>query len=199
MSRIRSFARSFTCPAVRRPVPPHPGRRRALAAAALLAFAPTVRPAELPEISWDDLIPHDWNPLAGLQDLLDAGDLEDDDPRARELLERMREAWDDAPVVPALEGRTGKLPGYVVPLDADRAGLREFLLVQYFGACIHTPPPPANQIVHVRLAEPRQGLRAMDAVWVSGTLGIERSDSSMGASGYSMSGRRVTPYREPGR
>lgn len=178
------------------PVLPRPGRRRALAAAALLAFATVVRAADVPEISWDDLIPRDWNPLGAFQDLLGAGALQDDDPRALELLERMRKVWDEAPVVPALEGRVGKLPGYVVPLEEGRAGLREFLLVPYFGACIHTPPPPANQIVHVRLVAPVKGLRTMDAVWVSGTLGIERSDSSMGVSGYSMSGRSVVRYRD---
>lgn len=69
--------------------------------------------------------------------------------------------------------------------------------IPYFGACIHTPPPPANQIIHVRSKSPVKGLRTMDAVWVSGTLGLERSDSEMGASGYSLAAKIVTKF-EPG-
>ena len=34
----------------------------------------------------------------------------------------------------------------------------------YFGACIHTPPPPSNQIIHVRAQQAVQGMHAMDTV-----------------------------------
>jgi hypothetical protein len=66
--------------------------------------------------------------------------------------------------------------------------------VPYFGACIHTPPPPANQIVHVTLKKP-WSLRAMDAVWVSGPLAVRRGSSDMGASGYALAAETVEPYR----
>ena len=55
----------------------------------------------------------------------------------------------------SLNGQYVKLPGYVVPLESDAGGLlSEFLLVPYYGACIHVPPPPSNQIVYVRLNKP---------------------------------------------
>jgi hypothetical protein len=69
--------------------------------------------------------------------------------------------------------------------------------VPYFGACIHTPPPPANQIVHVVADKPIKGLRTMDAVWVSGTLKPFRQDSAMGMSGYQMRAAVVAPYTAP--
>jgi len=67
--------------------------------------------------------------------------------------------------------------------------------VPYFGACIHTPPPPANQIVHGRAQVPIKGFQTMDAIWVSGTLGLVRGSTQMGASGYSMIVSRVEPYK----
>ena len=50
------------------------------------------------EISWDDLIPADWNPEKFFIDLkLD--DLQDNDPRAMEVMQKIREEWDRAPLV----------------------------------------------------------------------------------------------------
>jgi hypothetical protein len=66
--------------------------------------------------------------------------------------------------------------------------------VPYFGACIHSPPPPANQIVHVKAQAPLKGWRTMDAVWVSGTLQAARADTSMGASGYLIADPVVERY-----
>ena len=89
------------------------------------------------------------------------------------------------------------LPGYVVPPETVRGALKEFLLVPYFGACIHTPPPPANQIVHVMLEQPVKGFGAMSTVWVSGRMSTRRQDSPMGASGYRLDSRVVETYRPP--
>ncbi len=72
------------------------------------------------------------------------------------------------------------------------------MLVPYFGACIHTPPPPANQIVHVVLKSPKV-LRTMDAVWISGTIKTRRQDSPWDMSVYSMDGIVVEAYKEPER
>ena len=90
-----------------------------------------------------------------------------------------------------------RLAGYVVPLDGVSSRLREFLLVPYFGACIHSPPPPANQIVHVTIEEPGRALRVMDAAQVSGTMQTLRQASLMGVSGYGLSAVRVEFYPAP--
>ncbi|MFM8555005.1 MAG: DUF3299 domain-containing protein [Betaproteobacteria bacterium] len=149
------------------------------------------------EIGWDDLMPEDWDPLKLLEGKgLDA--ISDDDPRSEALMREIREQWDQAPARGELEGLRIRIPGYVVPLDMLGGDIREFLLVPYLGACIHTPPPPANQIIQVSSAK-RQSLQTMDAVWVVGTLRVARSDTRMGISGYSLEATRIEPYRGPSR
>jgi hypothetical protein len=176
----------------------------ALCAAALLAAAapvfaqPPAAQAAAPAgasrtISWDDLVPPDWDPMKEFKGM-DFGLLQDSDPRAQQLLKKLREVWDNAPTNPKLEGQAVRLPGYVVPLEESKDGLREFLLVPYFGACIHSPPPPANQIIHVLPTSGAKGLRSMDTVWVSGTLKTVRTDSFMGTASYRLETAKVAPY-----
>ena len=156
------------------------------------------RPGEARTISWEALVPADWDPFKDFKGL-DFQMLDDGDPRANELLKKMRKAWDEAPVNPALVGQLVRIPGFVVPLEDGKEGLREFLLVPYFGACIHSPPPPANQIIHVLPRTPAKRVRSMDTVWISGVLATGRSDTYMGASGYRIEATQVTPYKEPAR
>lgn len=148
------------------------------------------------EINWDELVPKDWDPFKEMKEMNLAG-LSDSDPRAADMLKRMRELWDNAPVNAQLNDQSIRLPGYLVPLDDGKAGLKEFLLVPYFGACIHTPPPPANQVVHVVLRVAAKGFRSMDTVWVSGTLKAAKSDTVMGSSGYRLEAVVVEPYMGP--
>lgn len=145
---------------------------------------------------WDELVPKDWDPLKKIREANVAG-LSDSNPKVVQLMSEMREAWDNAPTNHAMDGAAIRLPGYLVALEEVKGELREFLLVPYFGACIHTPPPPANQIVHVMLDKPIKGLRSMDAVWASGTLNAARHESTMGMSGYRMQAVAVVPYTAP--
>lgn len=145
-------------------------------------------------ITWEELVPKDWDPTKGFRDR-DPAQIREGSAQERDLMRALREAWDNAPTRPELAGARVRLPGYVVPLDMVQGKVKEFLLVPYFGACIHTPPPPANQIVHVMLKEPAE-LRTMDAVWASGTFSTRRQDSPMGVSGYAMAAELVEPYKE---
>ena len=146
-------------------------------------------------ITWDALVPAGWDPFKDFKDL-NFQALDDGDPRATAMLKKMRDVWDNAPVNGALVGQLVRIPGFVVPLEDSKDGLKEFLLVPYFGACVHSPPPPANQIVHVLPKSPAKGLRSMDAVWISGTLTTGRTDSYMGAAGYRIEAISVAPYAE---
>jgi hypothetical protein len=148
------------------------------------------------EAGWEELIPGSWHPEE-IFDKLDLGKFSDNDPRADKVLEAFVEAWRNAPANQSLGGQRIKIPGFVAPLDwNDAAQLKEFLLVPYFGACIHVPPPPANQIIYVKMDAPLEGIRAMDSVWVYGTIAVERNDSGdMGASGYVMKPDKVEPYK----
>lgn len=158
------------------------------------AKAPAARAGSFREIRWDELVPKDWDPMKELKGL-DLGNLSDADPRATEMLKKLRQVWDNAPANPALDGQSVRIPGYVVPLEETADGLKEFLLVPYYGACIHSPPPPANQIIHV-LPQNATRVRSMDPVWISGTLVRDKVDSYMGAAGYRMQAQKVEPYVE---
>jgi len=156
--------------------------------------SPAAKPGAPRTITWEDLTPRDWDPMKDLRGL-DFGILQDSDPRAQAMLRRLREVWDNAPTNPRMDGQLVRLPGFVVPLEEGKDGLLEFLLVPYFGACIHTPPPPANQIVHV-LPRSAAKFRSMETVWVSGTMRTVRTDSLMGVASYRLEATTVEAYTE---
>jgi hypothetical protein len=112
-------------------------------------------------------------------------------------LDALKQAWDHAPAAPAMDKARIRIPGFVVPLDGVGGAVHELLLVPYFGACIHTPPPPANQVIHVTLKTSVKGLRMMDAIWVSGQLQVAASETGMGTASYRMDAVSVAPYKEP--
>lgn len=145
------------------------------------------------KISWDDLIPKDWDPMASFKGI-NLAKLKDDDPRAQEALQKLRESWNNAPVADAMNGKPIRIPGFIVPLEEANHQITELLLVPYFGGCIHVPPPPSNQIIHVFPPKPLKNLQMMDAVWVSGTLESFPSDTNMGSAGYRMKADLVEPY-----
>ncbi len=146
-------------------------------------------------VRWSELIPAGWDPSPQIRRLQDGqGGLADTDPRARASLGKVRALLDAAPAEPALEGRRIRIPGYVVPLDGAASGASEFLLVPYFGACIHTPPPPANQVIHVVASRPMKRLRTMEAVWLRGTLRVVRHDAAVATSGYRLLAESAEPY-----
>ncbi len=166
----------------------------------LTASAPAAAaaPTGFRTITWESLVPADWDPFKDFKGL-DLGSLQDGDPKAAQMMKRMREVWDTAPVNQKLIGQSVRIPGFVVPLEDSKDGLKEFLLVPYFGACVHSPPPPSNQIIHVLPKSPAKGLRSMDAVWITGTLRNQQTDSYMGASSWRLEAVGVAPYTEPKR
>lgn len=162
----------------------------------LAATPPPAALADGPELEWDDLIPTDWRPDKLFEDY-DVGNLEDDDPRADALMDQLETLWAEAPVVPELDGHRVKLPGFVVPLTTDAAVIREFLLVPYFGACIHVPPPPPNQTVHVVTSDDGAYRGELfDTVWVEGTMRVEQFTDDLGSAGYRIDAVRVSAYEE---
>ena len=100
----------------------------------------------------------------------------------------------DAKTVPELAGVYARLPGFVVPLDTVDGKVASLLLVPYFGACIHQPPPPPNQIVHVRFAEPVVLDSMYTPVWVTGVMKLEKY-SGLADSGYAMDAQEMEEYR----
>ena len=109
-------------------------------------------------------------------------------------------------IVEELNGQRVRIPGYLLPLEMSDTKVKEFLLVPYIGACIHVPPPPPNQIVHVNIAQ-KEGYRVKtmyEPVWVSGEISVKSMvkdlylvDGSAGVDiGYSMQATHIEPYEE---
>jgi hypothetical protein len=97
--------------------------------------------------------------------------------------------------VAEVTGRKIKLPGYVVPLETDDRGrMTEFFFVPFFGACIHVPPPPPNQLVHAVLAKPMAVPQIWDPYWLRGVLRTETTRNKVAGSAYSMDGAILVPY-----
>lgn len=176
-------------------------RRQALFMLAALAGAGLSR-AETEiykTIDWNDLMPDPWvkemtKDMAAMSKL---SYLQDSSDEATKAMSAIRKKLDEAPIVKTQVNKKVRIPGYAVPLDAERSDKREFLLVPYFGACIHTPPPPANQIVLVRptaQSKIKKMPESMDVLWVEGELKEGRVSTGQGVSGYLLEAFSVAPY-----
>ena len=151
-------------------------------------------PARVTELEWEALIPKDWQPEE-IMAQYNVDELQDDDPRAKELMGEIEALWEKAPVVQDLDGKRVKLPGFVVPLDTVGGRAGEFLLVPYYGACIHVPPPPANQTVFVQAVKGQEySVELFETVWVTGTLRVKSSSSELAEAGYRLEATAVGPY-----
>jgi hypothetical protein len=164
-------------------------RRPVLLAALLLAAAPIL--AEPRTVDWIDLVPesaragYDPAPPPPAHDYLsgDAGALASMQVMNFEVNEQ-------------LSGQEIRIPGFIVPLELDGEGqVIEFFLVPYFGACIHVPPPPPNQMVYVIMDKGISLDSMYAAYWISGTMKVERRSTSLGAAAYTLAGTRAEEYK----
>jgi hypothetical protein len=137
---------------------------------------------EVRQITWDDLLPEGWiPPSVSVDHFFDAAP-----PQAT--------AMADAPVVVELDGQRVKLPGYLVPITLEGEKLKDFLMVPYFGACIHVPPPPPNQVVFVSLPEPVAVEDPYGPHWVTGVLSTSASSTELAEAAYTLAGERVEVF-----
>ncbi len=185
-----------------------------LAMSCTLAFA-TVEPKtknaakeEYPLIQWTDLMPADdlealLNPPAYITDIPENSP---EDQLSNQMKNAITNAKDDRyqqalvseRVRPEFDKRKVKIPGFVVPLDFDsQMVITEFFLVPFFGACIHSPPPPPNQIIHVAYKKGLKLENLYDPFFIEGTMAIKRvSAQEMGTSAYSIDVSKIYPYTE---
>lgn len=161
-------------------------RRSALLLLTSTAVLPTSALAKAPmEIMWDDLIP----PGVPYSEIIGEGELDE-----------ANDTWNPIYDVNAtrlnedLNGAYIRMPGYIIPFDISADGVREFMLVPYVGACVHTPPPPANQLVMVRSVTPWPGDRLWDAVWVTGTIHTQLQSTDLGQTGYAIIADKMEIY-----
>jgi len=100
-------------------------------------------------------------------------------------------------VVTRYNGKRVRIPGYAVPLDYDGTRIASLILVPYIGACIHVPPPPANQLVFVEPVEPFEPEGLWEPVYATGTLSTSAIDAGIAEIGYAMSDAVIAPYEAP--
>jgi hypothetical protein len=147
-----------------------------------------VLPNNVLQVDWDELLPpgapeqaDSWPPAPQHNYLGESA------PAAKQT--------GSSAVNPDLHGLTLRIPGFIVPLDFDSAGrVVQFFLVPYYGACIHVPPPPPNQIVYVTAAKPFQVKDGTDAYWITGQMRVERKRTAMASASYSMTATKVEVY-----
>ncbi|MBO1255012.1 DUF3299 domain-containing protein [Alteromonas sp. 5E99-2] len=171
----------------------------------LVIAAPS--PTAYKEIEWTELMPADdlialLNPpeqILGIED----GSQQDsfssfalrqsDDEGTR----RFKQALTSTNVVPEFDKKAIRLPGFVVPLGFNESQkVTEFFIVPYFGACLHLPPPPPNQIVY---ATSDLGIDVDDLYqpfWFEGTIIIETVTNEMGLSAYKMALDNVEEFED---
>ena len=94
-----------------------------------------------------------------------------------------------------LDGALIRIPGFVVPLEFDEEQtISQFFLVPYFGACLHMPPPPPNQIILVNAPKGIQMSALYDPFWIEGQLSTSFQENDMATSAYAMQLQRIEPY-----
>jgi hypothetical protein len=162
----------------------------------VLLPALTAAATDVVTIDWKDLVPPGYDPDQLLRQYTkDVARLKDNDPRAEKLAEALRKAWENAPVVASLNNKTVRLSGFLVALDGDGKTVSEFLLVPFFGACIHVPPPPSNQIVLVRTGtKPFKAKEMFQTVMVTGRLRTEATRNDMANASYVIDASKVEAH-----
>ncbi|MEL6694525.1 MAG: DUF3299 domain-containing protein [Pseudomonadota bacterium] len=97
--------------------------------------------------------------------------------------------------VPELNEIKVRIPGYTVPFEfGANAEIKEFLLVPYYGACLHAPPPPPNQTVFAIADDPIRLRDLAQAVWIEGTLFTQTQESELADAAYTIRVDRVETY-----
>ena len=86
------------------------------------------------------------------------------------------------------------MPGFIVPIDYKGTGVTAFILVPYVGACVHVPPPPANQLVFVTTSEPYESKGLFEPVNVTGMFGTASTSTQLAEIGYALSADLIEPY-----
>jgi len=97
--------------------------------------------------------------------------------------------------VPEMDGKAIRIPGFIVPLEfSDEQSITQFFLVPFFGACIHLPPPPPNQIIFVEHPTGINLENLYDPFWISGVLKTSLIENELASSAYSLKMQYLEEY-----
>ena len=150
-----------------------------------LATPKTALAATPREITWDDLLP------AGVpySEIIGEGELDEVNDTWNPIYDENATKLNES-----LDGSYIKMPGFVIPFDISAKGVTEFMLVPYTGACIHMPPPPANQLVMVNAKTPWPSDDLWDPIWVIGMMRTRLQSTDLGQTGYAIVADQMEVY-----
>lgn len=162
-------------------------RRHVLTGLAAALLLPQIGRAETAvDLNWPDLLPKDQSFIP-------------------QELRALVEHDESAPMISQQPASTGvrtdwngqivRLPGFIVPIEHRGTGVSAFILVPYVGACIHVPPPPANQLVFVTTPTPYESKGLYEPVSVTGMFGVSSVSTQLAEIGYALSADLIEPYR----
>ena len=161
-------------------------RRKLITSALASAALPRAALAKTPtEITWDDLIP----PGVPYSEIVAAGEMDETNDIWQPVFDE-----NATKLNPVLDRAYIKMPGYIIPIDQSIDGVTSFVLVPYVGACLHTPPPPANQLVFVTTNKPWPSDNLWDAVWVTGQMQHELQSTEVAETGYLLKAEEMETY-----
>ena len=161
-------------------------RRKLITLALASAALPSAALAKTPtEITWDDLIPSG----VPYSEIVAAGEMDETNDIWQPIFDE-----NATKLNPVLDGAYIKMPGYIIPIDQSTDGVTSFVLVPYVGACLHTPPPPANQLVFVTTNKPWPSDNLWDAVWVTGQMQHELQSTEVAETGYLLKAEEMETY-----
>ncbi|CTQ49479.1 DUF3299 domain-containing protein [Jannaschia donghaensis] len=160
-------------------------RRSVLALGTAVLIFPATARAAVREIGWEDLIP----PGVPYSEIIGEGDLDEVNDTWNPIFDENATKLNET-----LDGTLIRMPGFVIPLELNAEGVTEFMLVPYVGACLHMPPPPANQLVVVTTETPWPDDALWDPVWVTGTLRMELQSTELAQTGYALRATDMEKY-----
>jgi uncharacterized protein len=169
--------------------------------------APQQHSSNYTTIEWTDLMPKDdlealLNPPEYLQNIEDGSDADQLNSRIKskpvsEKNDRYQQALASKTVMPEFDQRAIRIPGFIVPLEFDEdQTITAFFLVPFFGACIHEPPPPPNQIIYAKYTPGIKLDVLYDPFWVKGILATSITENETATAAYSMTVNSIEPYSE---
>ncbi|MGZ3694204.1 MAG: DUF3299 domain-containing protein [Bdellovibrionota bacterium] len=101
-----------------------------------------------------------------------------------------------APALERLDGKMVRLPGFMIPLADTAKELDEFLFVPTLFGCIHVPPPPPNQVIHVKMNSSID--YTWKPFWLLGRLSIVRHEQGEDKAEFYLRGESIAPFNGQG-
>jgi hypothetical protein len=148
-------------------------------------------------LAWDDLLPREE--AAALQ----GAKVDEAAPLHQQIFRSIQSSFDtryqdamkSSNTVAIWNNKNVSIHGFIVPLDINnRKQIVSFFIVPYFGACIHYPPPPPNQIIYAHVSEGLSNIDINNAYRFTGRLNQGLFEDPQGTSAYLLEVDKIMSY-----